>query len=70
MTVLQAFEEIRNPALTWLFSLLTTFGEETIVLVVVCTLYWCINKKLAYGVGAFFLFFQFIGAVAKSQLPG
>ncbi|MEA4912128.1 MAG: phosphatase PAP2 family protein [Oscillospiraceae bacterium] len=51
MDFLYALESARTPFLNGLFSLLTHFGEETVVVVVFCILYWCVDKKLAYGIG-------------------
>jgi len=45
--ILLDLEQIRNPFLTSLFLFLTQFGEELILLPLICLIYWCINKKLA-----------------------
>ena len=54
MNFLYFIEGIRTPALTWFFRFCTFFGEEIFVLAVVCALYWCIDKKLAYSAGLVF----------------
>ena len=33
-----------------LFQAITWFGEETLVIVIICWLYWCRNKKFAYTI--------------------
>jgi len=52
--ILKAISVIRNSFLDTLMLLLTEFGSEIIVIGVVCTLYWCANKKLAYRIGMIF----------------
>ncbi len=54
MEFLRLLEGIRSPFLTMVFRFLTDFGEESFFLLVLCALYWCINKQLAYGVGISF----------------
>ncbi len=49
MNFLFYLESIRTPFLTEFFSFITRFGEETVLLALVCFLYWCVNKKLAYS---------------------
>lgn len=48
MNFLFYLESIRTPFLTNLFRFLTFFGEEAFILVFLCSIYWCYNKKLAY----------------------
>jgi undecaprenyl-diphosphatase len=56
MELLKFFEGIRSPFLDGVFSLITRLGEETVVIVVFCAIFWCINKRAAYRIGvAFFL---------------
>ncbi|MCL2202979.1 MAG: phosphatase PAP2 family protein [Defluviitaleaceae bacterium] len=55
MELLRALEGIRTPFLDTVIGLITRFGEETILIVVFCALYWCINKHMAYVMG--FVFF-------------
>lgn len=50
MEFLKVLESIRNPLLDRLFLLLTFFGEEVLVLAIICFLYWCYNKRLAYRI--------------------
>lgn len=50
MYILRSLEEIRSDFLTNVFSLFTALSEEIIVLGILCTLYWCINKRLAYRI--------------------
>ena len=56
MEILRFLEGIRSPALTAVLSAITRLGEETIAMVVLCAIFWCINKRVAYGIGmAYFL---------------
>ncbi len=51
MEFLHALEGLRTPLLDGVFSFITRLGEETVVIVVFCALYWCVNKRLAYIIG-------------------
>lgn len=60
MNVLYWFESIRNTEgtglLTRFFEFITFFGHELIPIALICVLYWCADKKLAYKIGfSFFL---------------
>ena len=56
MELLRFLEGIRFPFLDSVFSLITSLGEETIAVVILCAIFWCINKRIAYGIGiAYFL---------------
>jgi membrane-associated phospholipid phosphatase len=50
MYFLKLLESIRTPLLDQLFLLFTFFGEEVLVLAIICFLYWCYNKRLAYRI--------------------
>ena len=56
MSVLYWFEGIRNPIFDTFFSWVTYLGHELIPIAIICILYWCCNKKLAYKIG--FSFFS------------
>ena len=51
MEILSMLEEIRNPVLNAVCTLFTALGSEIILIVVLCFLYWCYNKKFAYRLG-------------------
>ena len=56
MELLRSIEEIRTPFLDTLIGLITRLGEETIGIVILCFIFWCICKKSGYIIGvAFFL---------------
>ena len=56
MELLRLLEGLRSPFFSAIFGLVTRLGEETVAIVVLCAIYWCINKQLAYGIGvAYFL---------------
>lgn len=52
MNILWEIAERRTPFWDSVFSILTKMGEETVAIVVICLIYWCINKKMAYCIGA------------------
>lgn len=56
LDILRAIAEIRTPFLNTVFSTITHLGEETIAIVVICLIYWCISKELAYSAGFGYFF--------------
>lgn len=54
MDFLWTISEWRTPVLSALFGGITLFGEDTFAIIILCTIYWCINKKLAYDIGCSF----------------
>ena len=56
MALLKFLETIRSPFLDVIIETITRFGEETIIMLVICAIYWCINKKVAYIIGIAFFF--------------
>lgn len=42
---------LRTPFLDKLMQLITYFGQEIIIIAVICTLYWCVDKRFAYLLG-------------------
>jgi len=56
MELLKFLENIRTPFLDTIISLITSSGEETVGIIILCLIFWCINKRAAYGIGiAYFL---------------
>ena len=56
MELLKALEGIRSPFWDTVVGLITRLGEETIGVVILCLIFWCISKRFAYIIGvAFFL---------------
>jgi len=56
MELLRMLSDIRTPFLDTLVGLITRLGEETIGIVILCFIFWCISKKIGYIMGvAFFL---------------
>lgn len=51
MELLWSIASIRSEILDKIISLVTRLGEEIIVIVVLCAIFWCIDKKLAYCIG-------------------
>jgi len=54
MDLLWSLEAMRTPFWNTFFGLITQLGEEMILIVVFCTIFWCINKRAAYVLGASF----------------
>ena len=56
MELLKFLEAIRTPFLDIVFGFVTRLGEETVGIVILCMIFWCISKRIAYGMGiAYFL---------------
>ncbi len=55
MEFLKTLAEIRTPFLNELFLLVTKLGEEIILFLVLCIIYWCVNKNTAYRMGLVFV---------------
>jgi len=56
MEFLRMLESVRSPFLDVVFGLITRLGEETVAITVLCAIFWCINKRIAYGIGiAYFI---------------
>lgn len=64
MDFLFFLEGIRTPLLDAFFLLCTNFGESLLLILILCTLYWCVDKKLAKHASAAF----FISAVPLQTL--
>ena len=54
MEFLHILSRIRIPFLDGLFQLITYFGQAVPLLLLLCAIYWCVNKELAYGMGLSF----------------
>jgi len=54
MELLRQIESIRTPFFDTLFGLITRLGEEMILIVLFCVLFWCVNKKWGYIMGVVF----------------
>jgi len=56
MEFLKLLEGVRSPFLDTLVGLITRLGEETIGVVILCAIFWCISKRIGYMIGvAYFL---------------
>lgn len=64
MSFLYLLEEIRNPVLDLLFSVITLFGEETVFMAVGMIVFWCVNKQKGY----YLLSVGFVGTVINQFL--
>ncbi len=64
MEILYLFEKIRNPVCNFLFSAVTYFGDELLLMLIAITLFWCINKRSGY----FMLISGFFGTIINQTL--
>jgi membrane-associated phospholipid phosphatase len=56
MGFLKWLEAARTPFFDTAFGFVTRFGEETVAILLLCAVYWCVSKLAAYRVGvAYFL---------------
>lgn len=51
MDFLHVLAELRTPFGEQFFQFVTYFGQEVIIIAVICTLYWCVDKRFAYQLG-------------------
>lgn len=51
MDFLRLLEGIRHPILDAFFQFVTYFGQELVIIAIVCALYWCYDKRFAYQLG-------------------
>ena len=56
MDFLRLIAEFRTPVLDTVFQLLTYLAQEILVVVIICWLYWCQSKNLAYTLGFTYFF--------------
>lgn len=64
MSFLYFLEDLRNPALDFIFSFITLFGEETVFMAVGMIVFWCIDKFKGY----YLLCVGFIGTILNQFL--
>jgi len=56
MELLKLIQDIRSPFLDAVIGLITRLGEEVVGVAILCILFWCVSKRIAYVIGiAFFL---------------
>ena len=51
MDFLHVLAELRTPFGEHFFQFVTYLGQEVIIIAVICTLYWCVDKRFAYQLG-------------------
>lgn len=64
MELLYLFEKIRNPVLDFVFQWITHLGDETALIVIAITLFWCVSKRTGY----YMLISGFFGLVINQTL--
>ena len=65
MEILLFFQNLRNPVFNKIFTLMTFFGEETFIIILICLFAWCINKELAQRLGFIFSFSMVLNQFLK-----
>lgn len=63
MSFLKFLAEIRNPFLNTVMQFITTFGEESLFILIALAFFWCIDKKRGY-----FLLFTGFSGIAINQI--
>lgn len=51
MEFLRILEGLRTPFIDKLMQFVTYFGQEILIIAVICALYWCADKRFAYQLG-------------------
>lgn len=51
MAFLWTLSDLRTPLLERIMQIITYCGQDILILLVICTLYWCVNKRFAYLLG-------------------
>ncbi|MGN1165682.1 MAG: phosphatase PAP2 family protein [Lachnospiraceae bacterium] len=51
MSFLWLLAELRTPFLDGFMQFITYLGQELIIIAVICTLFWCVDKRFAYLLG-------------------
>lgn len=73
MEFLKILESIRNGLLDNVCLILTNLGSEVVISVILCLVYWCVNKKLGFKIGFSYLiagfFVNIIKIMAKIPRP-
>ena len=64
MSFLYLLEDLRNPVLDFLFSVITLCGEETVFMAVGMIVFWCVDKYKGY----FLLYTGFLGTAINQFL--
>ncbi len=59
MEFVKLLQQIRNPFFDFLFNLISFLGEPVVIVLILCILYWCVNKRKSEK-----LIFILIGSMA------
>lgn len=62
--ILLFLQSIRSNALNGVMLMFTAFGQEQLLIIALCLIYWCLNKRLA----RFILFNFFLGGMLNAVL--
>ena len=66
ITLLQNLQTIRNPGLTALMEAISFMAESLFLVIIIATLYWCVNKKKTIRLAWLVLFSGVANGVIKN----
>ncbi|MBN2851921.1 MAG: phosphatase PAP2 family protein [Clostridia bacterium] len=58
-------ENFRTPFFNKIFALLTILGDETVILVIMCIIFWCTSKQAGYKLGLAVVFNAAVNGAIK-----
>ena len=50
LEIMLFFQRIQNPVLSFLANLFSAFAEESLMIVILITIYWCFDKKKGFAI--------------------
>ena len=69
MDFLHVLAELRTPFGEHFFQFVTYLGQEVIIIAVICTLYWCVDKRFALSAGIYLLSCRSVCTGIKDHIP-
>ncbi len=68
MEIIKFLQIFSSPVVDNIFIIITLFGEKVFYTLVLCIIFWCINKKLGYKLGFALFFSMTINGAIKELL--
>ena len=50
LDIMLFFQRIQNPVLSFIANLISAFGEESVMILILVTIYWCFDKKKGFAI--------------------
>lgn len=66
MEVIKFLQSFSSPSLDSFFQMVTMLGEESIYIILLCLIFWCIDKKYGYKLAFIFLFSSIVNGIVKN----